>query len=224
MDTVCESNRKYENWLRENANLVEDDLKYKHKKMRKDKIGFAYLRGTFYRWAETYPDYCPELNEAPVVLAWGDAHVQNFGTWRDEQGRLVWGINDFDDASPAPYTNDLVRLVTSALLAAPDVEHEGVSEWVLNGYKEGLERGGQPFVLQEKHEVLRTLALLRGLKIPIRSGKKNKESNRGGKKREKKRTTKNSQRSMRTRERQKRRTKRSRRQLRSLIPQRSPSS
>jgi uncharacterized protein (DUF2252 family) len=157
--TAGESNNEYENWLRESANVVDDDLKYKHKKMRKDAVGFAYLRGTFYRWAETYPDCCPQLQDAPVVLAWGDAHVQNFGTWRDEQGRLVWGINDFDDATPVPYTNDLVRLVTSALLAAPDVEREGIAQWVLDGYREGLEQGGQPFVLQEKHKVLRTLAI-----------------------------------------------------------------
>src|SRR5262249_20118319 len=44
-------------------------------------------------------------------------HVENYGSSRDAEGRLVWGINDFDEAGPPPYTNDLVRLATSAWLA-----------------------------------------------------------------------------------------------------------
>jgi uncharacterized protein (DUF2252 family) len=24
--------------------------------------------------------------------------VENFGAWRDVEGRLIWGINDFDEA------------------------------------------------------------------------------------------------------------------------------
>ena len=49
-----------------------------------------------------------------MVLAIGDLHLENFGTWRDAEGRLVWGINDFDEAWALPYTNDLIRLATSA--------------------------------------------------------------------------------------------------------------
>jgi uncharacterized protein (DUF2252 family) len=48
------------------------------------------------------------------VLGVGDLHVENFGTWRDVEGRLVWGINDFDDANVIPYTGDLVRFAASA--------------------------------------------------------------------------------------------------------------
>ena len=48
------------------------------------------------------------------MLAVGDLHVENFGTWRDADGRLCWGINDFDEADRLPYTNDLVRLAASA--------------------------------------------------------------------------------------------------------------
>ena len=51
------------------------------------------------------------------MLAVGDIHIENFGTWRDEEGRLVWGVNDFDDAAEMPYALDLVRLAASAVLA-----------------------------------------------------------------------------------------------------------
>ena len=36
---------------------------------------------------------------------------------RIRQCRLAWGVNDFDEAYPLPYTSDLVRLATSTPLA-----------------------------------------------------------------------------------------------------------
>jgi uncharacterized protein (DUF2252 family) len=36
--------------------------------------------------------------------------VNSFGTWRDLEGRLCWGVDDFDESYWLPYTNDLVRL------------------------------------------------------------------------------------------------------------------
>ncbi|MGL1576695.1 DUF2252 family protein, partial [Vibrio parahaemolyticus] len=73
---------------------------------------------TFWRWVEVMPGVCPDLVTAPRVLAVGDLHVENYGTWRDAEGRLVWGINDFDEAFEMPYALDLLRLATSALLAS----------------------------------------------------------------------------------------------------------
>ena len=58
-----------------------------------------------------------DADRAPQVLAVGDLHVENFGTWRDMEGRLVWGINDFDEVYELPYTIDLVRLAASAHIA-----------------------------------------------------------------------------------------------------------
>src|SRR5678815_4397261 len=78
---------------------------------------FVFLRGTYYAWARQLPAALPELMGAPRVTAIGDLHLENFGTWRDAEGRLAWGINDFDEASVLPYTNDLVRLATSVGLA-----------------------------------------------------------------------------------------------------------
>jgi uncharacterized protein (DUF2252 family) len=62
---------------------------------------FSFLRAAFYRWLQVFPETCPDLAEAPVLLAVGDLHIENFGTWRDVDGRLVWGVNDFDEASSA---------------------------------------------------------------------------------------------------------------------------
>ena len=102
----------------------------------------------------------PDLTNAPVVLAVGDLHVENFGTWRDQEGRLVWGVNDFDEAFDLPYTNDLVRLALSAHLAISAnhlaLRPADACEAILKGYAKGLKEGGSPFVLAERHQWLRT--------------------------------------------------------------------
>jgi uncharacterized protein (DUF2252 family) len=65
---------------------------------------FEFLRATYYRWTMRWPQHCAQLADAPQVLAVGDLHTENFGTWRDAEGRLVWGVNDLDEAHPLPYT------------------------------------------------------------------------------------------------------------------------
>jgi len=92
----------------------------------------------------------------------GDLHVENFGTWRDTNGRLVWGVNDFDEVNLFPYTMDLVRLATSALLAAQEerlaLKPKDSAAAILEGYERGMEEGGRPFELEESHGWLRTIA------------------------------------------------------------------
>ena len=115
--SIVQSAANYEAWLRSQLKdeFVEKDLKRKHQKMADGP--FPFLRATYWRWAETILAICPELAGAVQVLAVGDIHVENFGTWRDADGRLVWGVNDFDEAAEMPYAIDMVRLATSAALA-----------------------------------------------------------------------------------------------------------
>src|ERR1700690_1677587 len=112
---VVKATHRFEEWLVRHPPLVKPDLRLKHKQMAE--AVFPFFRATFYRWMQIWPDVCPDLAKAPQVLAVGDLHVENFGTWRDSEGRLVWGINDFDEAAVLPYTNDLVRLAASAMVA-----------------------------------------------------------------------------------------------------------
>jgi len=37
---------------------------------------FAFLRATFYRWTQVWPEVCPDLVSATTVLAIGDLHVK----------------------------------------------------------------------------------------------------------------------------------------------------
>jgi hypothetical protein len=126
---------------------------------------FPFLRATYYRWAQIFPEVCAELNSAVKVLSVGDLHVENFGTWRDNEGRLVWGINDFDEAYPIPYTHDLVRLAASANMAIDEnhlrLDPRQAAEAILEGYTDALKTGGRPFVLAEGHPAVREMAVHR---------------------------------------------------------------
>lgn len=158
---IKQATAAYEGWLGKKITLIAADLKLKHRLMAES--SFQFLRATFYRWSQLWPEICPELNRGPVVLAVGDLHVENFGTWRDSEGRLIWGVNDFDEAFTMPYTVDLVRLAVSAHMAISDgivvCDPREACAAILEGYVDGIEKGGQPFVLAERHPVLRDLAL-----------------------------------------------------------------
>jgi len=167
--TIQQATQKYEAWLSAHLRLLDADLKTKHRRMAEDP--FSFLRATFYRWAQLWPQLCPELAKAPPVLAIGDLHLENFGTWRDAEGRLIWGINDLDEACRLSYANDLVRLATSALVAIRggdlSIGAATACDAVLEGYTESLREGGIPFVLSERHPWLRDLAT-NNLRDPVR--------------------------------------------------------
>jgi Uncharacterized protein conserved in bacteria (DUF2252) len=158
---IVQATREFEAWLGQNVSIVKDQLTDKHSEMAKDSIGF--LRGTFYRWTQLFPEVCKDAANSVNVLAVGDLHIASFGTWRDEFGRLIWGVDDFDEAFPLPYTNDLVRLGVSAVIdtRAGDltVGVKNVCDVILDGYGEALKIGGRAFVLEERHKWLRKIAL-----------------------------------------------------------------
>lgn len=156
---IIKATRQYEEWLAARVPVIEADLDEKHRKMSKGL--YPFLRATFYRWMQLWPDHCPKLADAPAVLAVGDLHTDNFGTWRDVEGRLIWGVNDFDEAYRLAYPVDLVRLATSAAIALMDDYGWGLPdlcEPIRAGYEQGLQVRGEPFVLAEKHAWLAELA------------------------------------------------------------------
>jgi len=153
-----DSVKAYERWLagQLKGDLWKNDLDDKHEKMRDSP--FVFLRATYWRWAETILTICGDLATAPIVGGVGDIHLENYGVWRDQEGRLVWGVNDFDEAADMPYAVDVVRLATSAILSrsARRKERRAICASVLEGYREGL-KGPRPFSLDEDHVWLRRL-------------------------------------------------------------------
>jgi hypothetical protein len=162
---IASATRGYEDWLASvlPAPVVRSDLEYKHERMADAEDPFPFFRGTYYRWAQLWADAAGPLATAPRVVAIGDLHPENFGTWRDIDGRLCWGVNDFDEADELPYTNDLVRLAAGVRFAKEsgrlDLGLGDACTAILHGYRNALAAGGKPFVLEERHSSLRQLAM-----------------------------------------------------------------
>ena len=153
----------FEKWMGTHITVDQHALSFKHKQMTS--ALFPFLRATFYRWVQIWPAAAGDAAVAPSLLAVGDLHVENFGTWRDVEGRLIWGINDFDEVYKMPYTLDLVRLATSALAACRELHlslrPRQASDAILEGYTDAIKFGGSPFVLAESHRWLRKIAMNR---------------------------------------------------------------
>jgi len=157
---VVEATKDYEKWVAQYITLVKPDIEFKHEQMRT--TPFAFLRATFYRWMQLQPKTVKGYKDTPKLLAVGDLHVENFGTWRDAEGRLIWGVNDFDEADLLPYTVDLIRTATSIHFAIKagelSLDFKTACDALEEGYRRNLEGTGVPFVLAEKHAWLRKAA------------------------------------------------------------------
>ncbi|SNR55187.1 DUF2252 domain-containing protein [Actinoplanes regularis] len=81
---------------------------------------FAFYRGSaslFYAdqvGAYRDGDYLDERTSR--VWIHGDLHAENFGTYMNSSGRLVFNVNDFDEAYVGPFTWDLKRFAASVAL------------------------------------------------------------------------------------------------------------
>jgi hypothetical protein len=158
---ITEATQSYESWMKRSTAVIAADLRVKHAQMKQDL--FLFFRGTYYRWAQTFPKVCPSLTRAPKVLACGDLHVGSFGTWRDAEGRLSWGVDDFDESFPLPFTNDLVRLAASVKILTDagqlKIKLKPGCEAILEGYEKTLRTGGCPIVLAEHEAYLQKLGV-----------------------------------------------------------------
>jgi hypothetical protein len=160
-ESFLEATRSYERWRASRISVVSDDLALKHERLTTSP--FVLLRGTYYRFLERFRTLLPELADAPPTIVVGDLHVENFGTWRDRDGRLAWGVNDLDEIDVLPYTIDLVRLATSALLAVRashfTLDQQDVCEAIAAGWRERVEQHrSEPFILGARHGHLYKLA------------------------------------------------------------------
>ncbi|RDK08913.1 DUF2252 domain-containing protein [Cupriavidus lacunae] len=85
---------------------------------------FAFFRGTNHLYAASLRDEAP-LHDAPATYVCGDLHLENFGSFKGDNGLVYFDLNDFDDALVAPLTVDLIRVLSSVLVAAGQL---GLSE------------------------------------------------------------------------------------------------
>jgi uncharacterized protein (DUF2252 family) len=111
----------------------------KFRKMAADP--FAFYRGT----AALFFDDVAALHdpwatgEGRRVWIQADLHAENFGTYIDSDGRLVFDVNDFDEAYLGHWTWDLQRFVASLALlcwrkALPDEVIDDLVATYVDGY------------------------------------------------------------------------------------------
>jgi uncharacterized protein (DUF2252 family) len=81
---------------------------------------FVFLRGTCHLFYDRLPDD-PILEQAPPAWCCGDLHLENFGSYKGDNGLTYFDINDFDEAALAPLSRDVLRFVTSVLVGAADM-------------------------------------------------------------------------------------------------------
>ncbi|MFE5596719.1 DUF2252 domain-containing protein [Streptomyces sp. NPDC056549] len=100
--------------------LAADPAAFRVKFRKMAGSAFAFYRGTaclFYSDLEREAHGGPYLDEQTGrVWIHGDLHAENFGTYMDANGRLVFNVNDFDEAYVGPFTWDLKRLAASLAL------------------------------------------------------------------------------------------------------------
>jgi len=101
------------------ADLMAADpraFRVKFRKMAADP--FAFYRGTaclFYRDVTAMDDAWDD-ERAGAIWIHGDLHVENFGTYMNSGGRLVFDVNDFDEAYIGHFSWDLRRFAASLAL------------------------------------------------------------------------------------------------------------
>ncbi len=101
-----------------NAGRDPERLLMKLAKMRANP--FVFLRGTCHRFYDRLPT--GELfGKAPGAWLCGDAHLENFGTYKGDNRLAYFDINDFDEGALAPVSWDLVRFLASILLAGETI-------------------------------------------------------------------------------------------------------
>ena len=78
---------------------------------------FSFFRGTNNLYAASLAD-AALLHDAPRTLVCGDLHLENFGSFKGDNGLVYFDMNDFDEALAAPFTVDLVRVLSSLQVAS----------------------------------------------------------------------------------------------------------
>ena len=97
-----------------NAGRDPERLRIKYQKMRSDPFGF--LRGTCHLFYQRL-SAAKSLKSSPLVWLCGDLHLENFGSYKGNNRLAYFDLNDFDEAALAPASWELVRMLTSLLVA-----------------------------------------------------------------------------------------------------------
>ncbi|RLD77722.1 MAG: DUF2252 domain-containing protein [Bacteroidetes bacterium] len=115
---VAEALLQINNW---NNKLTDNLRKEKYKKMAQS--AFYFFRGTnFLFWDYFANDIRLNQFSSENTKTWiqADLHAYNYGIYDNDNGDLVYGLNDFDESCIADYQFDLWRMAASMVLIAQE--------------------------------------------------------------------------------------------------------
>ena len=81
---------------------------------------FTFFRGACHLFYEDWPRD-GVMDQAPPVWVCGDLHLENFGTYKGDNGLSYFDLNDFDEGLLAPATWEIARFLTSLWLAGEQI-------------------------------------------------------------------------------------------------------
>lgn len=113
----------------ENINRVQELLSLRKERMSASP--FTFYRGSAILMAN---DLSRQAVTGYHAVICGDAHLNNFGFYASPERRLVFDLNDFDEAAPGSWEWDLKRLVTSVILGGEELgfQKDQIKEAALN--------------------------------------------------------------------------------------------
>ncbi|BCG59032.1 DUF2252 domain-containing protein [Paenibacillus sp. URB8-2] len=92
---------------------------------------FSFFRGSAYLfYFDATRQYFP-YHSSPERPTWiqGDLHFENFGAFRNEDGNLVYDVNDFDEGYVGSYLYDLLRMSVSTVLVCRELGYTLENQW-----------------------------------------------------------------------------------------------
>jgi uncharacterized protein (DUF2252 family) len=126
-----------------NAGRDPERLQLKYCNIRSNP--FVFLRGTCHLFYERLPQ-SGLFRSAPATWVCRDLHLENFGSYKGDNRLTYFDMNDFDEATLAPASLELVRFLTSVLIAAEGLslsvaESRGLCRTFLDAYSAALTLG-----------------------------------------------------------------------------------
>ena len=139
--------------------LIEADARAFRRKFRKMAASpFAFYRGSaplFYADVARLEDPWADEQTSRVWIQ-GDLHAENFGTYMDSAGILVFDVNDFDEAFLGHFTWDLRRMAASlALLGFAKAVSDEAIERMIRTYAQSYLEQVRAFATGDKDSEFR---------------------------------------------------------------------
>jgi len=151
---------------------IKDLLPIKYGRMLESP--FAFYRGSAVVMASDLAS-TPTIGERVILC--GDAHLSNFGVFASPERRLIFDINDFDEAYPGPWEWDLKRLAASAVVAGrengfKEKKCQSLAVGLAREYAEAMEKFAQAHTLDVWYYHVEADAVLEVFEKSSKQGKK----------------------------------------------------